>query len=50
MSSIDKIKAVLAEINEDESFLLAGRQETIIKNLTKALEVAVDAFCKELGL
>lgn len=43
-SEIDKIKAVLSEINEDESHILAGRQGTIIIILTKALEIAVDAL------
>jgi len=42
MTSIDKIKAVLSEINEDKSHILAGRQGTIIKTLAKALEIAVD--------
>lgn len=43
-TQITKIKSVLNEINEDESRILAGRQGTIIKTLTRALEVAVDAL------
>ena len=44
MNNIIKIKSVLNEIVKDESHILAGRQGNIIKTLTRALEVAVDAL------
>lgn len=43
-SEIEKIKAVLSEIVKDEEHILAGRQKTIILELTKVAEIAIEAL------
>lgn len=44
MTSLEIIKDELAKIEKDEDHILAGRQGNMIKYLSKALSVAVEAL------
>lgn len=44
MTSLEIIKDELARIEKDEDYILAGRQGNMIKDLSKALSVAVETL------